>query len=373
MPDQAETPVAVRPQAALQAEADDSLAAGVVAWPAFRTDSPYNKLLYREMTERGVPVEDFSVRRLLGRAPAILHLHWPEAAVQVPSASAALVRGLALLLLVWITRLRGSRLVWTVHNLHPHERPHPRLERWFWNRFLSLLDGFIALSPGGAEAARAEFAVLRRRSGFIIPIGHYRGSYPDSVGREEARTRLDLPAMARVYGFLGRIRPYKNVPHLVRTFRSIVDQEAHLLVVGQPDTEESRLAVVEAVGDDPRVHLTLEHVSDDMVQVYLRACDLVVLPFTEILNSSSAILALSFDRPALVPLSGAMGELQTTAGTDWVRTFSGALSSSELEASMRWAHTVDRGRCCSLDHLGWSEIARLTHDAYRQLAASRPA
>lgn len=356
-----------------QAESADPLAAGVIAWPAFRTDSPYNKLLYRELTHLGVAVEDFSARRLLGPAPAVLHLHWPETVIQVPSSSAALVRGVALLVLVWIASLRGSRIVWTVHNLHPHERPHPRLERWFWSRFLSLLDGYIALSPGGAEAAEAEFPVLRRRTGFIIPIGHYRGSYPGSMERKEARTCLGLPATAPVYGFLGRIRPYKNVPHLIRMFRSIADPEASLLVVGQPDTEESRRAVLDAAAGDPRVRLTLEHVPDDAVQVYLRAADLVVLPFTEILNSSSAILALSFDRPALVPHTGAMGELQATAGTDWVRTFTGPLSAPELEASMTWARTIGRGPCASLDHLGWDEIARRTHDAYRQLARSRPA
>lgn len=361
------------PWRAQQVESADPLAAGVVAWPAFRTDSPYNKLLYERLTALGVTVEDFSPGRLLGPAPAVLHFHWPETAIKVPSGFGALARGLVFLLLIWIAKLRGSRIVWTVHNLHPHEQPHPRLERPFWRLFLSLVDGYIALSPGGAEAAKSAFPVLRRRAEFIVPIGHYRGSYSDSTDREQARTRLGLPPKAPVYAFLGRIRPYKNVPHLVRTFRALADPDARLLVVGQPDTPDSRRAVLDAVGDDPRIHLTLEHVPDDAVQVYLRACDIVVLPFTEILNSSSAILALSFDRPALVPLAGAMGELQVTAGSEWVRTFAGPLTTTELEASMAWARSLGRGRCDSLDHQSWDEVARRTYDAYRQLARSRRA
>lgn len=346
----------------------DPLARGVVAWPAFRTDSPYNKLLYQQLTYLGVTVDDFSPLRLLRSPPAVLHLHWPEAAIQVPSPSRALLRGLTLLLLIRLASLRDSRIVWTVHNLHPHERPHPRLERWFWQAFVRLLDGYIALSRGGADAAVAEFPVLRRRTGFIIPIAHYRGSYLDTIGQAEARARLGLPDTGPVYAFIGRIRPYKNVPHLVGTFRALTDPHARLLVVGAPDTPDTRNAVEDAVGNDSRVHLALARIPDDELQVYLRASDLVVLPFTEILNSSSAILALSFDRPALVPLAGAMGELQATAGPDWVRTFTGPLTAEEMTTSMAWARTANRGRCASLDHLTWAEIARQTHQAYRQLA-----
>jgi beta-1,4-mannosyltransferase len=41
----------------------------------------------------------------------------------------------------------------------------------------------------------------------------------------------------------------------------------------------------------------------------MRAADLIALPYKEILNSGSAILALSFDRPILVPAAGALAEL----------------------------------------------------------------
>jgi glycosyltransferase involved in cell wall biosynthesis len=352
------------------ADCGDLLARGVIAWPAFQTESPYNRLLYRELADLGVPVEDFSPWKLLRSPPAVFHLHWPEAAIQVSSPLIGLVRGLVLLSLIRLARLRGSRIVWTVHNLHPHERPHPRLQSWFWRAFTRLVDGYIALSPSGARAAIAEFPVLRRRSGFVIPIAHYRGSYPDVIGRAESRARLGLPPSGPVYAFIGRIRPYKNVAHLVHTFRALENPEARLLVVGEPDTSETRRAVLEATAADSRVHLALAYVPDDEVQVYLRASDLVVLPFTEILNSSSAILALSFDRPALVPLAGAMGELRATAGPEWVRTFTGPLTPEELESSMAWARAVGRERCTSLDHLTWTEIARQTRLAYRQLVRS---
>ena len=55
--------------------------------------------------------------------------------------------------------------------------------------------------------------------------------------------------------------------------------------------------------------------SDDDVQDYLRAADIVVLPYTESSNSFVALLALSFDRPILAPGIGAFPELAAIVGT----------------------------------------------------------
>lgn len=348
--------------------ARDALAAGVMAWPAFRSENPYNLMLYEAVTDVGVKVEDFSPRKLLTSPPAVLHLHWPEIAVNVPNPLRAVGRGIAFLWLIWAARLRGTRVVWTVHNLHSHELAHPRLERWLWLGLLPMVDGYISLTAGGAEAARETFPALRRRPGFITPLGHYRGVYPNSVGVEEARKQLGIPLESTVFVFLGKIRPYKNVPHLLQTFRAMRDPGARLLVAGQPDCEATRAAVMEAAAGESRIHLALDHVPDEAVQRYLKASDVAVLPFTEILNSGTAMLALSFDRPVLVPLAGAMGELQATAGGEWVRTYSGPLSVAELEEAGRWARAVQRGRCSSIDHLGWENVGRLTTDAYYQVA-----
>ena len=275
----------------------------VMSWPALRTESPYHRELYGLMAASGVRIEEWSPRRLLQRPPAVLHLHWPEIAIQVRNPVRAMARALGLVGLVRWARLRGSRIVWTVHNLHAHESPHPRLERWMWRALLPSLDGYIALSEGGADAARKAFPVLGRRTGFVIPIGHYRGVYADAVSRETARRRLGLPLSSAVYAFIGKIRPYKNVPHLLRVFRTLEDPDTRLLVAGLPDSPDIRAEVVAAAAGDERVRLTLEHVPDDDLQVYCRAADLVVLPFTDILNSSSALLALAFDRPVVVPRS----------------------------------------------------------------------
>lgn len=345
----------------------------VVAWPARAVENPYIDQLYENLEEAGVEVIPFSVPALLRGRPAVWHLHWPDEQVSFPGLARSVVRGAAVIALMTAARARGTRVVWTVHNLQSHERFHPRLERWFWRAFVRRLDGYITLAAGTGEAARERFPRLREIPGFVVPHGHYRDAYPREVTREEARDRLEIPRDARVAGFVGQIRAYKNVPRLIRTFREVAGAGDLLLVAGAPDEPRMEREVLAAAGDDPRVRLCLRFVPDQDLQLYLGAMDVVVLPYREILNSGSALLALSFDVPVLVPGRGAMTELREHAGEEWVRSYTGELSARVLREALEWAGRR-RPRCVGLDRLSWSRLAADTLSAYRALLSpARPA
>jgi beta-1,4-mannosyltransferase len=344
----------------------DNVPLRVLAWPGagFRAKNPYTWLLYSHLARLGVEVRDFTPARVLRGGYDLLHIHWPEKALTaLPLVGRAGGAGTALALL-GAARAHGARIVWTAHNARPHEARDTRLERWYWARVVNRVDGVIHPSEAGRSAVEARFPLLARRPHAIVPIGHYRGSYPDQATREQARAGFGIPDDARVLTFVGLLRPYKNVPHLIRTVRTLpLAPPVVLLVAGEPLTRDLAAAIREAAGEDPRVRLALHHVPEQEVQRYFRAADLVVLPFTDITNSASAVLALSFDRPVLVPALGAMAELQSAVGGDWVRTYEGDLTSATLSDAIAWAG--GRGDAApNLDPLEWPAIARRTLALY---------
>ena len=339
----------------------------VIAWPA-GGGNPYTSLLYQHLSALGAEVLDFSPLMLLCSSKAIWHLHWPERMLNRRSGTAAALRAAALLVLAFLARLRKTRLIWTVHNLYPHEFDHPWVGRWFWPLFIRQLSGFIALSTLGKRLVEERHPRLRRIPGFIIPHGHYRGAYPDSVSQADARAELGLPPDAEVAAFVGLIRPYKNVPHLVDTFRQIPGERAWLLIAGQPYERALRETLLKAAGAVPRVHLALDFLPETALQIYLRAADLVVLPFSEILNSGSALLALSFDRPILVPRRGAVADLEDELGPKWVRAYTGVLTPDLLAGALEAAHRQPPGRCEALGRFGWESLAERTLEAFHVAA-----
>lgn len=344
----------------------------VIAKPAYRGHhrNPYTTLLYRATRQHGLVVDEFTSSRLLRGSYDVWHLHWPEHAVDPPALPAALLGLLRMVAQLAVARLRRVSVVWTVHNLHGHDPRHPHLERLLKRLLVRSLDGYITLTAAGRRAAEATFPALGRRPHFRIPHGHYRETVASAPSRAGARAALGLPDGAGVVAYAGLIREYKNVPALITAFRALPDPDALLLVSGELREEGLRTRVTSAAGDDPRVRLDLRFLEDVVLQRYLAAADLVVLPFSEVLNSGSALLALSLDRPILVPDKGAMAELAAVVGPAWVRLYRGHLTPVVLEEALRWAWVARRPARAPLEAFDWSAIGADTAAAFASLRRS---
>ncbi|MFZ0962214.1 MAG: glycosyltransferase [Terriglobia bacterium] len=331
-----------------------------------RESNPYTWLLYSRLACR---VEDFSYSRAAWKSYEVVHFHWPEAPLNSTltefRAKASVLRDL---MLIEGLRSRGSKVFWTVHNLGAHEGRYPTLEPWFWDCFTAKLDAFIALTQTGLVAARNRFPRLRHTPGFVIPHGHYRDEYP-ARPRTDCRRALNLPSHAKVILFFGQIRAYKNILGLISEFRAIRDESTFLVIAGESLSDDLSRQICQEGRSDTRIRLSLGHVPKDRVSTYFGAADLVALPYHEILNSGTALLALSLNRPVLVPLRGAMGELAQEVGQEWVRPFLGELTVSALKDALTWALETPRSFEAPLDHLDWNGLAQRTLAAYEAILA----
>jgi len=339
----------------------------VLAWPyANQRGNPYTRLLYRAMEARGATVDEFAPWRVLIGRYDVWHMHWPDGAFNRDGWFSAWRGAIGLRTLLRIARLRGIRLVWTAHNIGGHEVRHSRLEERTWQDLTRQLDAYISLSHDVQDKLQDQYTALRHCSTFVIPHGHYRGEYPDYVTKEEARNTLSIPQSVPVLLYFGYIRPYKNVPFLIRTVRALED-DLRLLVAGNPQTDELATAVRRKAGESTRIHLCLDFIPSEDVQLYFRAADLVVLPYAEILNSGTALLGLSFDRPVLVPDKGAMGELRERVGANWVRTYASPLTPKAIREGLGWVKEPNRSDRPPLDAFDWGRIAHQTLQAFETL------
>lgn len=328
----------------------------------------YTRQLYEAIEAAGVHVEPMTVRRLITGADDVVHLHWPEWQLYARPYVRMVWRASLNLTALGIARARGARVVWTVHNVTPHEPTPQRFSRLYWWILTRLVDGVISPSRAGLDAVRIRFAQLAHRPSVVIPLGHMRGRHSDHGSRSCARAHLGIPTNARVVVCFGLIRPYKGVPTLVRRFRELDDRSAVLVVAGRPLSPGLRAEIEVASDGDDRIRLHLDYVPDHEVQHYLRAADLVVLPYTETSNSAAALLALSFDRPILAPAAGAFPELADHVGPRWVRLYNGVLTAATLASSLdAVAHEPPAEPHPDLAPYDWDTIGRETVEFFHSL------
>jgi len=344
----------------------------VVTWPAIRkgTGNPYNWRLAEELEAHGVTVADWSRLRAVLWRPDVIHVHWPEFAVGGRALPAAVVNAALVLAALAVARRRGAVVVWTAHNLGAHEASHARLLRAYLDRFVRQVDAVTVMTEAGAKAVRSRFPKLARRPVVLAHHGDYRSSYPSPTPRAEARARLGIADEARVALFFGQVRPYKDVPALLRAFRGLEDPAARLVVAGRPLSPAVGEELWNLAVGDHRIELRLDFVAAETVPLLFGAADLVVLPYAEILNSGAAMLALSFDRPVLLPRTAVFEEIRELVGAGWVHLYESPLDVGALDQALDEARAVG-GTAPDLGAFSWDRVAAATLDCYREAQASR--
>lgn len=351
--------------------ADGRPPARVLAWPAFRKQAanPYGALLAAAIRKQGVIIDDWTPLRALVRRVDLWHVHHPDTVVYPRNTLHSALGTAVFAVLLYLAHWRGIRILWTVHDLDSNDGLHPWLEAWLWRYFLPRVDAFSCLTEGSLRLARERFPQLRGVPGYTITHGHYRDAYPNEMSQEQAREALGLPPQAKVLLYFGLIRPYKNVPHLIDTFRQLKDPDLILLVVGKPYDAKEEQAVRERADSCPRVRLELRWIPPEQVQKYFAASDLLVLPYRRILNSGAAMLALTFARPVLVPDLGNMREQQEKLGGQWIMLYEGELTESALAEASRCADAT-QAPPPNLTGLGWAERAERTIRVYEEMLSA---
>jgi beta-1,4-mannosyltransferase len=301
----------------------------------------------------------------------LVHLHWlefiaPSAAGGGSELARTLLRHVRLIVLLAWLRLRGIKLVWTVHNLRPHEPVRPRLES-----LLSLAVSRICHTLV-AHSAYARDRILQRWGGGldvrVIPHGNYVGLFGSPhATRAELRAARAIPDDAYVFLAFGQVRPYKRLPDLITAFRAVEGEDVRLLIVGKPVVEHEARRLRDAAQADHRVLLDLREVPDAEVSDLHACADAAVLAYRDVFSSGALLLALSLGLPVVAPDQGTAAEI---AGAAAGQLFPAGGLTAALAAS-RAADGPARSIAARsvAEQYGWERVGSETVGLYRRLLA----
>lgn len=303
-------------------------------------------------------------RRLSGYS--IVHIHWPDFGLASDGPLSRRLSFLAFHAAIVTLRVLRFRVVWTAHNVLPHERRTS--DDAAAARELGGAAHAIIVHAGTTLPQLAEVAIPTDRA-VIIPHGHYRGVYPVTQTRAEARADLALKESHVAVLFFGLIRPYKGVPELVRIFVECARHEACLIIAGACHDPEADRAIKEAA--DRRVVHRDGYVEDGEVAAYFLAADLVCLPFRRVTTSGSLMLAMTFGRPVIAPRVGAIAGLPEDVGFFYDADDPLGLRKALTDALARPGDRRARGSAAAAyaGRFSWDELARMTYRVYRDVAA----
>jgi beta-1,4-mannosyltransferase len=327
-----------------------------------KKSNPYNFLLYKEISEQGFFVnENWNLKNLI--KSNIWHVHWPESFLTVRGIFGCLIRFSMLMLKILLAKIFRMKIIWTVHNVQPHESYHSFISNIFYKYFPRFCDGFIFLSESSLKEAESGWSYnLPKDRIRVIFHGHYKDVMPYLLEKSNAKKKLNISIYKHVYLFFGLIREYKNVPHLISEYISINMESSCLCIVGSTNHSKELSERIENIsrGHD-NIIINDNFVDDRELQLWLSASDVIVLPFTKITNSGSVLYALSAEKHVIAPKIGALKEIKKRVG--------GCLHLYEGSFKGKYMLNIDNYTFKSslLDEYSWPKIAKETMKFYNEI------
>jgi len=279
-------------------------------WSDARKFNPFQELLYSQQESM-----DYSAHPILDPFNIdsdvnVIHLHWIEGLKYFYGKSPLQVE-----LFIWLgiyrlfKQIGPKRLsVVTVHNFSIHDDDGLKSQhRRFMRRIIKKFDLVHFLSSDSQiNVNKLLGSELDPAKTFVGIHPNYVSAYPRTNAVNDLRETLLIPENGIVIGYVGILRPYKNLTRLLESYVSLRESNpnVYLLIAGGDGDKDLSNKISKFQKSDSRIKYRPGHIPDEMIPSYIETLDLAVFPFSdsgEILNSGSVILALSYCVQSVIP------------------------------------------------------------------------
>ena len=287
-------------------------------------------------------------------------------------------------LLMLYYKFLGKRIVFTAHNVNAAERDgnESLLNRLSLKAQYRLVDHIFVHTDKMKEELCKGFGVAEQNVS-AIPFG-INNSVPDTeLTSVEAKQKVGVGRSDKTILFFGRIRPYKGLDYLVTALRQLAlqDRAYRLIIAGEPKKESLQFwrevqQAIEREGLRDQVVQEIRFIADEETELYFKAADVLVLPYTQVFQSGVLFLAYSFGLPVIATNVGSLSDDIVEGETGYTcRPCDAADLAKALETYFKsdLFKTLDQRRAeiksFARGHHSWDVVSDKTCSVYAQLLA----
>jgi hypothetical protein len=214
------------------------------------------------------------------------------------------------------------------------------------------------------ELFQNEYPETKTKSHEVIPHGRY-DVFDNEVSREEARRRLGLELDAHVVLAFGALRHPEELRLMTDGFNYFRNSQKKLVVAGRFAWANNKIHKGVLRGFHylrsiaRPIQFYFGRINDDEVQYFLNACDQIVIPRKNVLNSGDVALGFTFGRVVVGPKCGVIQEvLERTGNPVYDPEFPSSLSNAlHYGAELSNNGKGDQNCRYAENFMNWKEIA----------------
>lgn len=197
----------------------------------------------------------------------------------------------------------GTKVIWVFHNKNDHELDNAQNKSSMESgkkSVIELSDIIIIHAKNSAELL-GNYWMPDNKKIMYVPHINYNNEYENYVGN--FRKILNIDDEKVIIGFLGLIRPYKNIELLIDAFKSVKSTDSILLIAGKCLDRDYYHRICEKVKETPNIIFKEGFISNAAMGSFLEAIDILALPYNKksSMNSGSMIMAFSYAKTVIIP------------------------------------------------------------------------
>jgi glycosyltransferase involved in cell wall biosynthesis len=207
-------------------------------------------------------------------------------------------------------RLLAGSYIYTVHNVLPHSRGHSRFFRWIYHRIYKVPNVLLVHTRRARQQLIEEFGVAENRI-HLTSLGLNEEMPVTSITPLEARNRLGFDVEKQLILFFGKIDEYKGLDLLLAAFEGLAFPRTRLVIAGEYRDPAYRAQIhlqLERMSRREDVHIYERFVSNEEVELFFKACDVLCLPYRHIYQSGLVFLGPRFGIPMVTADVGSLRE-----------------------------------------------------------------
>jgi beta-1,4-mannosyltransferase len=294
----------------------------------------------------------------------VVHFHWPAYIYSKSDFKEFFDSMIGFIGLLRLAKKYKIKIVWTVHNLFPHERNNMLLEYITRLSLCWYTDALFVHFWGAKERIKRLF--FKKSNVYVIPHGTFEEVFPNTKNRLQARQVLEIQEDAFVYLMFGPIRPYKGIVDAIDAFLRCKEDNDILLIVGSPSDKglSDYVAKQSIARIGIKSHIYLVDKAD--VCVFFNSADVVLLPYKDVFTSGNLFLAITFKVPVICPDIGIMEDLVNDhIGVKYDRNDRSGLLNAMIDIKKRKHHQEYFCFEDAIKNNSWEIAAKTSSDIFR--------
>lgn len=243
------------------------------------------------------------------RIPLLL-FHWPESYWRSENLLDSQMKAFKFRCMVRLAKSLGYKMVWSAHNVMPHEYLSERLERRMRRWILGNFDLIVGHSLNTYDDLTVEFGALP--SPYVEAVhGHYGSLFAPSADKASLLRKYGMNTDKQKVFLMLSGKAYKGQLPFLEAWNAASTNRLQLVLAGRTPSGFSQ--VVGGLAGDV-LHIGSDGLSHNMLADLLSCVDIMALPYSKITTSGAYFLALTCSVPVLAP-NLPFFELHSSAGT----------------------------------------------------------